>query len=125
MTQEQTPPPGPELDRLVAEKMGYPLALGPNGTTYGVYYKVEGHKPYFVGVPDFSSDIEFVWRVVDFMLDRDYDFYVNKTKPRGWVAGFASQAPGKMCSQFLGDTAAHAICLAFLALPDDELEATQ
>jgi hypothetical protein len=114
---------GPALDRLVAEKMGYPVRLGEDGRTFGIFVVYGDSKPHFLPIPGFSTEIDIAWRVVEFMRSKGYRFHLyehDRKSPGddfvGWVAGFTTRDEMKASSQGHGDNPAHPICMAFLAL---------
>jgi hypothetical protein len=100
---------GPELDRLVAEKMGYPVRLGEDGRTFGIYVVYSDSKPHFLPIPGFSTEIDMAWRVIDFVLSKGYDYEVGNTSQTEHYAKFSYM-------KVVAPTVPHAICLAFMEL---------
>lgn len=122
--------PGREIDEIIAEKV-----LGWNKLTPEDYEKSKLKKSEFYdcwwgvdksevlgGLPDFSIDIGDAWLVVDEMKKRGYYFAVSNgpvSHDDGSKAGAKSiwaafGLEGEYLRTILGDTEAHAICLAAL-----------
>jgi hypothetical protein len=126
MTSNNTPLPGPgrKLDRLVAERIGLKYIPATKGG-WPEHVEFPDKPGQFVELLDYSTDIAAAWQVVEFMRSKGYRFHIyehDRKSPGddfvGWVAGFTSRDEMKVNSQWQGDTPAHAICLAFLAIPE-------
>jgi hypothetical protein len=116
---------GRALDRLVAEKMGYPVRLGEDGRTFGIFVVYSDSKPHFLPIPGFSTEIDMAWRVVE-----KYNLSLIRIADDEWLCGrygqeghdglYSENDGSCVVAQFynyrIAPTAAHAICLAFLEL---------
>lgn len=122
MTNLEATTPGRELDALVAEKLGYQWVkrtggLGhevgrwvdpaTGGDAYPGYSSFDEHEQ-----SCYSTDIAAAWQLVELMVNKSHDYEVGNCFGEGHYAQFT---PYKLKSR----TAPHAICLAFLALPDE------
>jgi hypothetical protein len=134
--------PGPELDRLVAEKMGYKweIRTGGLGHEVGRWVKAENGDDAFpaswsnetgLDQPEYSSDIASAWQVVEYLISKAY-----------WTKLLMHYSPAQNYQFMIGDkggefegwgwspcdyseeadTAPLAICLAFLAIEEGKGE---
>jgi hypothetical protein len=118
------PPPGRELDRLVAEKIGLKYIPATRGG-WPEHVEFPDKPGQFVELPDYSTDDKAAFGLVDFVRSKGYRFHLyehDRKSPgddfTGWVAGFTSRDEMKVNSQWQGETRPLAICRAFLAIPE-------
>ena len=125
------PGPGSTLDQLICKKFGYELVKRPNA--YGGIDSVwvepaTGDDVYFHGwwpEPAYSTDMNAAWMLVEFIIEKypktdfnlKHDFYTKK--PYRVSFEIISEEVPYEIYKGEADTAPHAICLAFLALPDE------
>lgn len=133
MTTEQTLLPGKELDHLVAAKLGWRKGksyalLVPGNEDSNYWYNQEGYKTEcrvddaFANLHAWSpsTNWEAAGKLVEKAKNRGHKFVLEIWSDRKYhVAFFALD--GGLLPDNCSDTAPHAICLAFLALPDDEV----
>jgi hypothetical protein len=113
---------GRELDRLVAEKMAYPVRLGEDGRTFGIFVVYGDSKPHFLPIPGFSTEIDMAWKIWGFILDNypGCRFSVSGGWGKSWVCNIEIKDKSNPIVNYghslRADTAPLAICRAFLAL---------
>lgn len=108
--------PGPELDRLIAEKVfnwqGIQKRFYSEGYHYvGVPPDQPGGFQYVLTVPPYSGKIEAAWKVVE-KLRASWNIK-QSSNASGWYFGLFKETKVYHFGQ--AETAPHAICLAALA----------
>jgi hypothetical protein len=124
MTSNNTPlPPGQELDVLVAEKLGWK----DDGSGLGMFTPPGGTiaSRTIDEIPNYSTDIAAAWRIVKYLDDRreDRDFSIElihlEWEPFNWQCDLRYDLTRiEHVALAVGVSVAHAICLAFLAIPE-------
>ena len=124
--------PGPELDAKVAEALGWVKNFdGLNdrwmidGTNHHYVNRAPGNRP-TVGSFSPSTDIAAAWGLVEEMLGLDRVVIVKVITGEGWVKCDVTTKVARLKHLYdgyeeEGDTAPHAICLAFLRAKGVEL----
>jgi hypothetical protein len=126
MTSSNTPLPGPgrELDRLVAEKIGLKYIPATKGG-WPEHVEFPDKPGQFVELPDYSTSIAAAWQVVRYLDDKreDQDFSIElihlEWEPFNWQCDLRYDLTRiAHVALAVGVSEAHAICLAFLAIPE-------
>jgi hypothetical protein len=127
MTSNNAPLPGPgrELDRLVAEKIGLKYIPATKGG-WPEHVEFPDKPGQFVELLDYSTSITAAWQVVEkyklSLVRIAEDEWLCGPTGKGGHDGIYSENDGSVVVQFhdylLATTAPHAICLAFLEIPE-------
>jgi hypothetical protein len=126
MTSNNTPlpPPGRELDRLVAERIGLKYIPATKGG-WPEHVEFPDKPGQFVELLDYSTNIAAAWQVIKYLDDKreDRDFSIEllhqEWEPFNWQCDFRYDgARIAHVALAVGVSEAHAICLAFLAIPE-------
>ena len=113
--------PGRELDALIAEKvMGLdPPMAQPSGR------RIKGFWSEWDGLPHYSTSIEAAWEVVEKIKDlREHETFHIEWTGCNWEAGYMQYESYEPPSHdvVVGETPAHAICLAALKAVNSKTE---
>jgi hypothetical protein len=132
--QQTTLPPGRELDAAVSKRLGLPAVYHyPENWPYcnckNLMYQTNKTGSGWDEVPYYSTDIAAAWELVEYATGKGYDFALIRDVSRPdlnkqYACEFDTDAWNTNIGETTymrgarADTAAHAICLAFLQVPD-------
>ena len=112
MTDQQFPPPGPELDALVAEKVMGKEQYAEELTKEEAHwvYQLPAGVTTVYRFPKFSTSIEAAWEVVKQLESHGFHLVKTQIPKLGYMCVFDNL----LVPHEWGETAPHAICLASL-----------